>query len=100
MNCFELDQAQQRFPELVERAKRGEDVIITERNQPVVKFVAVEQITTTPTSAVPTKRRRPGSAKGLVHISDDFDEPLEDSGNICNAPFTRYAQFFMVYRRR
>ena len=29
--------------------------------------------------AVPTKRRRrPGSAKGLVHISEDFDEPLED----------------------
>ena len=28
---------------------------------------------------VPTKgRRRPGSAKGLVHLSDDFDEPLED----------------------
>ncbi|MCY3867985.1 MAG: type II toxin-antitoxin system prevent-host-death family antitoxin [Gemmatimonadetes bacterium] len=76
MNCFELDQAQQLFPELVERARRGENIIITERNQPVVKFVAVEQITTTP--AVPTKRRRPGSAKGLVHISDDFDEPLED----------------------
>ncbi len=84
MNCFELDQAQQRFLELVERAKRGEDVIITERNQPVVKFVAVEQgmkasnaSLTAP--AVSTKRRRrPGSAKGLVHISDDFDEPLED----------------------
>lgn len=76
MNCFELDQAQQLFPELVERARRGENIIITEHNQPVVKFVAVEQITTTP--AVPTKRRRPGSAKGLVHISDDFDEPLED----------------------
>ena len=30
-------------------------------------------------SEVPTKeRRRPGTAKGLVHISDDFDEPLED----------------------
>ena len=75
MNCYELDQAQQRFPELVERAKRGEDVIITERDQPVVKFVAIEQDTT----VVQTKRRRrPGSAKGLVHISDDFDEPLED----------------------
>ena len=89
MNCFELDQAQQRFPELVERAKRGEDVIITERNQPVVKFVAVEQgpkasnasmkasNSSMTAPAVSTKRRRrPGSAKGLVHISDDFDEPL------------------------
>ena len=93
MNYFDLDQAQQRFPELVARARRGEDIIITERNQPVVKFVAVEQGMkasegcTTATAvhasmtapAVPTKRRRrPGSAKGLVHISDDFDEPLED----------------------
>ncbi len=43
MNYFDLDQAQQRFPELVARARRGEDIIITERNQPVVKFVAVEQ---------------------------------------------------------
>ena len=31
MNCFDLDQAQQRFPELVARARRGEDIIITER---------------------------------------------------------------------
>ena len=77
MNYFDLDQAQQRFSELVARARRGEDIIITERNQPVVKFVAVEQGQTAP--AVPTKeRRRPGSAKGLVHINDDFDEPLED----------------------
>ncbi len=77
MNCFELDQAQQRFPELVARARRGENIIITERNQPVVKFVAIEQDATVPTD--PTKRRRrPGSAKGLVHISDEFDEPLED----------------------
>ncbi len=84
MNCFELDQAQQRFPELVERAKRGEDVIITERNQPVVKFVAVEQGMKASNSSMTApadstkRRRRPGSAKGLVHISDDFDEPLED----------------------
>ena len=81
MNCFDLDQAQQRFPELVARARRGEDIIITERNQPVVKFVAVEQgmKASNARPAVPTKRRRrPGSAKGLVHISDDFDELLED----------------------
>ena len=30
------------------------------------------------TEAPKKGRRRPGSAKGLVHISDDFDEPLED----------------------
>ena len=89
MNCFEMDQAQQRFPELVARAKRGEDIIITERDQPVVKFVAVEQGMKTSHSSmkasnssmtaptVPTQRR-PGSAKGLIHIRDDFDEPLED----------------------
>ena len=71
MNCFEMDQAQQRFPELVERARRGEDIIITERNQPVVKFVVVEQDATAP--AVPTKRRRrPGSAKSKRNEKDRY----------------------------
>ncbi|MHC5833068.1 MAG: DUF2281 domain-containing protein [Nostoc sp.] len=31
----------------------------------------------TPVSPV-KRRRQPGSAKGLITISDDFDAPLED----------------------
>lgn len=55
--------------QLTEVVISGEEVIIKRDNQPAVKLV----------SASPVKRRRKaGSAKGLVKISDDFDEPLED----------------------
>jgi antitoxin (DNA-binding transcriptional repressor) of toxin-antitoxin stability system len=54
---------------VIEVAISGEEVVITRDNQPVVKLV----------SPSPVKRRpKFGSAKGLVTISDDFDEPLED----------------------
>jgi antitoxin (DNA-binding transcriptional repressor) of toxin-antitoxin stability system len=55
---------------LIEVAISGEEeVVITRDNLPVVKLV----------SALPVKRRpKFGSAKELVTISDDFDEPLED----------------------
>ncbi len=46
----------------------GEEIVITKDNQPVVKLTPIS----------PVKRRRAGSAKGLITISDDFDEPLED----------------------
>ncbi|MDZ4874274.1 MAG: hypothetical protein CLLPBCKN_003670 [Chroococcidiopsis cubana SAG 39.79] len=47
----------------------GEEVIITKDEQPLVQL--------TPLLAA-QRRRQPGNAKGLVIISDDFDEPLED----------------------
>lgn len=48
---------------------REEFILIKRNNQPVVKPVSASRV-----------KRRPkfGSAKGLVKISDDFDEPLED----------------------
>ncbi|MBW4606241.1 MAG: DUF2281 domain-containing protein [Hassallia sp. WJT32-NPBG1] len=62
MQQITLAEASQHLPELIEAAINGEEIVITKDEQPVVK-------------------RRPakaGSAKGLVTISDDFDEPLED----------------------
>lgn len=54
---------------VIEVAISGEEVVIKRDNQPAVKLV----------SASPVKRRpKFGSAKGLVKISEDFDEPLED----------------------
>ena len=49
---------------------RGEEVGITQDNQPVVKLVVMPQ------QAKPN--RQAGSAKGMVWMSDDFDEPLEE----------------------
>ena len=49
---------------------RGEEVAITQDNQPVVKLVVI------PKQAKPY--RQAGSAKEMVGMSDDFDEPLEE----------------------
>jgi prevent-host-death family protein len=69
MQEITLAEASKNLPELIEAAMSGEEVVITKDNQPVVKL--------TPVSPV-KHRRRAGSAKGLMTISDDFDEPLED----------------------
>ncbi len=66
---IELTQAQAELPQLIEAAGKGEEVIITRAAQPVAKIVSCG-------------RREGdlirGSAKGLVTISEDFAEPLED----------------------
>lgn len=69
MQQINLTEASKHLPDLIEAAINGEEIVITKDNQPVVKLVPV-----------PPKKggRRAGSAIGLVTISDDFDEPLED----------------------
>lgn len=71
MQLVNLADASKHLPELIEAAEGGEEIIITKDEQPVVKLVPVP----------PVKKRRPakaGTAKGLITIADDFDEPLED----------------------
>jgi antitoxin (DNA-binding transcriptional repressor) of toxin-antitoxin stability system len=69
MQQISLAEASLHLPDLIEAALNGEEIIIIKDNQPVVKLTPV----------LPVKRRpKFGSAKGLVTISDDFDEPLED----------------------
>ena len=69
MTQITLTEASQNLSELIEAALKGEEIVITRENQPVVKLVPVSLV-----------KRRPlfGSAKDLITISDDFDEPLED----------------------
>ncbi|ARV60546.1 DUF2281 domain-containing protein [Nostocales cyanobacterium HT-58-2] len=69
MQEITLTEASKNLAELVEAAMSGEEIVITKDNQPVIKLTPVLPI---------KRRRRAGSAKGLVTISDDFDEPLED----------------------
>lgn len=71
MQLVNIADASKHLPELIGAAKGGEEIIITKDEQPVVKLVPVP----------PVKKRRPakaGTAKGLITIADDFDEPLED----------------------
>ena len=71
MQQINLNEASKHLPELIEAAIKGEEIIITKDDQPIAKLVPVP----------PVKKRHPakaGSAKGLVTIADDFDEPIDD----------------------
>jgi prevent-host-death family protein len=72
MYQVDIVEAKEKFLELIEAAIRGEEVAITQDNHPVVKLVGIP---------LANKKRWPskaGSAKGMVWVSDDFDEPLEE----------------------
>ena len=63
---YKLADAKARFSEIVQKAMRGESIIVTKENRPVVKIVAIK----------PAKRT-PGTGKG-IWMAPDFDEPLAD----------------------
>ncbi|MEM9998510.1 MAG: type II toxin-antitoxin system prevent-host-death family antitoxin [Bacteroidota bacterium] len=69
MSKITLSDASKRLPDLVEQAARGEEVIITRGDGAAFKLTPVVKETPRPTF---------GSARGLVVIGDDFDEPLSD----------------------
>jgi prevent-host-death family protein len=69
MHQVDLDEAKSHLPDLVEAAIKGEEVVITKDDQPVVKLVPI---------ALTKPHPQFGSAKGLITMSEDFDEPLED----------------------
>jgi len=68
---IDLKQAQARLKELVDKATRGEEVVLAEGGRVVAKIVPV------PPSVA---RRRFGSARGLIRIHEDFDSPVDDFG--------------------
>ena len=69
MQSITVAEAAQKLPDLIDAAIRGEEVVIIKNSHSVVKL--------TPTTSI-KPRPKFGSAKGLIEISDDFDEPLED----------------------
>lgn len=72
MHHIELEKAQDRLPELIDEVLDGKEVVITHRALPVAKLVDVQR------PAHTQQPRQPGSAKGLIEIGEDFDEPLEE----------------------
>ena len=64
-----LSDAKSKLSELINQVIAGEEVIIAKSGKPVAKLVPLEK---------PIRDRKPGSAKGKLIISDDFDAPLPD----------------------
>jgi prevent-host-death family protein len=63
-----VHQAKTHFSRLLNRVMAGEEIVIAKAGTPVARLV--------PISKLPP--RKPGSAKGLITVPPDFDEPLPD----------------------
>jgi antitoxin (DNA-binding transcriptional repressor) of toxin-antitoxin stability system len=75
MATVTIQEAQAKLPDLIHRLLPGDELLITENNQPVAKIV--------PQPPPARKPRQRGSAKGKLVIHSDDNEHLED--------FTEYA---------
>ena len=68
-----VDEAQAKLKELIHHLAPGDEVIITENQQPVAKLVSAQ------TKAAKPARPGPGLCKGMItYIAPDFDAPLGD----------------------
>ena len=67
MDQIELGETKDRLAELVERVRGGEAVVIVQDGRPVAQLAAP------PDEAA---KRRPGSAKGLGRVHENFDDPM------------------------
>jgi prevent-host-death family protein len=66
---IDIEEAKATLGELLDAAIRGQEIILTRDARPVAKLIPLIQ-----------QRPRPrfGSARGLVHVANDFDAPLAD----------------------
>jgi len=64
-----LYEAKTHLSELVERAARGEEVVIAKTGEPKARLVPLARA---------AKHRKPGDWKGRVVIAPDFDAPLSE----------------------
>jgi antitoxin (DNA-binding transcriptional repressor) of toxin-antitoxin stability system len=69
MHTVTIDEAKSHLPELFEAASSGEDVFITNNDGSSVQLVPRQ---------TKKRKRQFGSAKGMISMAPDFDEPLED----------------------
>ena len=65
-----VEEAQASLKDLIHKLAPGEEVVITENQQPVAKLVAKQP---------KPSRPDPGLGKGsILYMAPDFDEPLEE----------------------
>lgn len=67
MVYIELEKIKTDWMQLLQNALAGQEVVILQDDQPVLKITRVGE-----------PRRYRGSAKGQIIMADDFDEPLAE----------------------
>jgi len=69
MTPVDVNELQSHLAQLLERAERGEEIVIARAGTPIVKLVP---------AGTSLKARSPGYWRGQVWMADDFDELPED----------------------
>jgi prevent-host-death family protein len=67
MKTITIHKAKTQLSRLIEKACRGEEIIIARGKQPVVRLVAIEDN---------RADRKPGALEGKIKIGPEFFEPL------------------------
>lgn len=67
-----LDINQAQISQLLELAQSGQEIILAQNDKPLLRVTIVED-------APAPKQRIGGLHRGMVEMSEDFDEPLPDS---------------------
>lgn len=73
-----LIEASQRLADLIDAAERGDQVLIEADGKPVVQLVLVK-----PGS---TKTPALGAYRGMIRVSEDFNEPMADDALLRGQP--------------
>jgi prevent-host-death family protein len=69
MHEVSIEEAKASLPDLIDAAVGGEEVVIAKGGRRLVRLVPVSRTKSRPQF---------GSAEGLIAMSEDFEEPLED----------------------
>ncbi len=69
MQVTNIHEAKTNLSRLIEKALKGEEVIIAKAGKPVAQLVAYKQ---------KLQPRKPGALKGKIFVPDDFDEESEE----------------------
>jgi prevent-host-death family protein len=67
MKTVNVHEAKTHLSRLLDRAHGGEEITIAKSGKPYARLVPLEQ---------PAHRRKSGTLKGLVELTDSFFEPL------------------------
>jgi len=67
METITIHKAKTQLSRLIEKACKGEDIVIARGSRPVVRLVAIQDA---------RGNRKPGALKGKIQIGPEFFEPL------------------------
>lgn len=68
MDSVNVHDAKTHLSRLLEQVRRGEEVVIAKRGEPIARLVPFSR-----------KKRQPGSMRGRIRMAEDFDAPLPEA---------------------